>query len=111
MVAITRSATDYKNPKTREELLPNMEQHFPGSLATVMAQEGNVGTNAADLKNQAVILSVMKGLTGNRAGVEVNRERLRHWTYVFRIGVLEEDLDSALADKGRDDLDVDQDDD
>ena len=53
--------------------------------------------------NQAIILAVMRALSGNRAGVQLEQELVRYWTYAFRIHSLEENpvdvMEALVADE------------
>ena len=85
--------------------LPQMETEFRAFLLHFVrqAQQDDIDTEFNDLVHQAVIMSVMRVLSGN-APTPLDRDRVRCWTYAFRINSLEEDPDQVFAAIVQDEL-------
>ena len=78
--------------------LPLMENEFWAFLLHFLRQAQQDGADAEfnDLVHQAVIMSVMRVLSGNTT-IPLDQNRVRYWTYAFRINSLDEDPDQVMA--------------
>ena len=85
--------------------LPQMEDEFRISLRHLIqdAHQNDRDTDFNDLIHQAVILAVMRVLSGNTR-TPLDQNHVRHWTYAFRVNSLDEDLDQVFAAVVQDEL-------
>ena len=84
---------DYMSPEAIRTRLPAMEASFEGicQRRLVHAILNNENIDAEDLIHQSIILTVMNNLAGEQAGVPLDRNRVRYWTYRFRLDSMGED--------------------
>ena len=87
--------------------LPRMETEFRAFLLHFIreAQQNDTDAEFSDLVHQAVIMSVIRVLTGN-APTPVDQDHVRYWTYAFRINSLDEDPDQVFAAVVQDELEA-----
>ena len=87
--------------------LPQMENEFRAFLLHFIreAQQNDTDAEFSDLVHQAVIMSVIRVLSGN-APTPLDQDHVRHWTYAFQINSLEEDPDQVFAAIVQDELEV-----
>ena len=104
MSAASADNHDYMSPEAIRTRLPAMEASFEGicQRRLVFAILNNENIEPEDLIHQSIILTVMHNLAGERAGVPLDRNRVRFWTYRFRLDSLGEDP-ADLADAVRSD--------
>ena len=84
---------------------------YQGWLVGMTTEQRNSDGPAAefdDLHHASVIGATLSALTGNQAGVSVGQERLRQWSYVFRLRFIGENPASVLASVVRDDAEAAQ---
>ena len=84
---------DYMSPVAIQVRLPAMEATFERicQRRLVHAILNNENIDAEDLLHQSIILTVMNNLAGAQAGVPLDRNRVRYWTYRFRLDSMGED--------------------
>ena len=87
--------------------LPQMEDEFRVSLRHLVqdAHQNDRDTDFNDLIHQAVILAVMRVLSGNTR-TALDQNHVRYWTYAFRINSLDEDPDQVFAAVVQDELEA-----
>ena len=87
--------------------LPLMEDEFRPLLCHLIqrAHQDDSDADFNDLVHQAVILSVMRVLSGNTT-TPLDQNRVRHWTYAFRVNSLDEDPDQVFAAVVQDELEA-----
>ena len=87
--------------------LPQMENEFRAFLLHFIREAQQNGTDAefSDLVHQAVIMAVIRVLTGNTP-TPVDQDHVRYWTYAFRINSLDEDPDQVFAAIVQDELEA-----
>ena len=87
--------------------LPLMETEFRAFLLHFLqeAQQDGAAADFNDLVHQAIIMAVMRVLSGN-APVPLDQNRVRYWTYAFRINSLDEDPDQVMAAVVQDELEA-----
>ena len=87
--------------------LPLMEDEFRPLLRHLIqrAREDDGDTDFNDLVHQAVILAVMRVLSGNTP-TPLDQSHVRHWTCAFRINSLDEDPDQVFAAIVQDELEA-----
>ena len=102
---------DYMSPEAIRVRLPAMEATFQCicEQRLVHAILNNENTDAEDIIHQSIILTVMNNLAGERAGVPLDRERIRYWTYRFRLDSMGEDPDEVARAVHLDNLEAETD--
>ena len=84
---------DYMSPQAIRARLPAMEETFQRFCVErlVYAIQNNEDTDEEAIIQQSIILAVMYNLADEQAGVPLNRDRVRYWTYRFRLDSMGED--------------------
>ena len=102
---------DYMSPEAIRTRLPAMEASFEGicQRRLVFAIMNNEDIDAEDLIHQSIILTVMHNLAGAQAGVPLDRDRVRYWTYRFRLDSMGEDPEDLAAAVHRDNQEAETD--
>ena len=87
--------------------LPLMETEFRAFLLHFLQEAQQDGADAEfnDLVHQAVIMSVMRVLSGNTT-TPLDQNRVCYWTYAFRVNSLDEDPDQVFAAIVQDELEA-----
>ena len=84
---------DYMSPQAVQARLPAMEETFQRFCVErlVYAIQHNEDTDEETIIQQSIIMAVMYNLADAQAGVPLNRDRVRYWTYRFRLDSMKED--------------------
>ena len=87
--------------------LPQMEDEFCVFLRHLIhdAHQNDSDTDFNNLIHQAVILAMMRVLSGNTR-TPLDQNHVRYWTYAFRINSLDEDPDQVFAAVVQDELEA-----
>ena len=105
----TRGNQDWLDVDAQDAMETDFTRAYQAWVQGMITEQRNSNGPAAefeDLHHAAIIGGTLSALTGNQSSISVDQERLRQWSYVFRLRFIGENPASVIASMIRDDVEA-----